>query len=197
MKDVTEYGTLKVDEDNESFVWTPKDPSQFKGKKVVVQVGAKFKENENGNYKKYEKDGKYIVPNVAEMSSGDKDKAKKSNEVHSILDIPEEPKKEEPTPPKKEDPKDPEPEQPKEQPKQPENPEQPQQVQKQEQSQSQNNPSPQKAQPAVAQKIGLPSTGSNAADGAGYGIVIAAILGTVGYIFNKKRKNNSESDIGE
>lgn len=197
MKDITEYGTLKVDEDNESFVWTPKDPSQFKGKKVVVQVGAKFKENENGNYKKYEKDGKYIVPNVAEMSSGDKDKAKKSNEVHSILDIPEEPKKEEPTPPKKEDPKDPEPEQPKEQPKQPENPEQPQQVQKQEQSQSQNNPSPQKAQPAVAQKIGLPSTGSNAADGAGYGIVIAAILGTVGYIFNKKRKNNSESDIEE
>lgn len=172
MKEVTDQGTLSVDEEGESFVWTPKDPSAFKGKKVVVQVGAKFKEDKNGNYKKYEKDGKYIVPNVAEMASGDKDKAKKSNEVHSEL---EKPKEE--TPAKPEQPK----ETPKEQPKeQPSNPETPQ---------------PQKSQPkTVLQQQNLPSTGSNAVDGGIGAAIAAAFAGAVGYLFNRNRKKQQEQD---
>ena len=77
------------------------------------------------------------------MASGDKDKAKKSNEVHSEL---EKPKEE--TPAKPEQPKKTPKEQPKEQPSNPETPQ------------------PQKSQPkTVLQQQNLPSTGSNAVDG--------------------------------
>ena len=163
MEDITKEGTLKVDEDNESFVWTPKDPSKFKGKKVVVQVGAKFKKDNNGNYKKYKKDGKYIVPNVAQSGSGDKDKVKKSNKVDTELKPKE---KQQTPPPKKEQPKKEQPqkgggEQPKQQPKQ-----------------------------TVAQQSDLPSTGSNEADFGIIGAIVAAVAGAVGYIFNRKRKGH-------
>lgn len=180
MKDVTEQGTLKVDEEGESFVWTPKDPSKFKGKKVIVQVGAKFKEDKNGNYKKYEKDGKFIVPNVAELGSGDKDKVKKSNKVETEL---EKPKEDKTTPPKKENPKDPE--QPSKE--TPNNPDQPNN------KGGESNPSP-KEQPkqSVAEQNNLPSTGSNAADGGIVGAIVAAIAAGAGYVFNRKRKSNNE-----
>ena len=190
MKDVTEQGTLKVDEEGESFIWTPKDPSKFKGKKVIVQVGAKFKEDKNGNYKKYEKDGKYVVPNVAELGSGDKDKVKKSNKVITELT----PKKEDKTvPPKKDTPDKPstpkkdtpdKPSTPKKD--TPSNPSSP----KADSPQRNGQGNPEK--PTVAQQADLPSTGSNTADGGIIGAIVAAIAGVTGWVVNRKRKNNNE-----
>lgn len=179
MKDVTEQGTLKVDEEGESFIWTPKDPSKFKGKKVIVQVGAKFKEDKNGNYKKYEKDGKYVVPNVAELSSGDKDKVKKSNKVTTELT----PKKEDKAVPPKKDTPD-KPSTPKKD--TPNNPSSP----KADSPQRNGQGNPEK--PTVAQQADLPSTGSNAADGGIIGAIVAAIAGVTGWVINRKRKDNNE-----
>lgn len=179
MKDVTEQGTLKVDEEGESFIWTPKDPSKFKGKKVIVQVGAKFKEDKNGNYKKYEKDGKYVVPNVAELGSGDKDKVKKSNKVTTELT----PKKEDKAVPPKKDTPD-KPSTPKKD--TPNNPSSP----KADSPQRNGQGNPEK--PTVAQQADLPSTGSNAADGGIIGAIVAAIAGVTGWVINRKRKDNNE-----
>ena len=88
---------MKVDEDKETFEWVAKDPKSMRGKSFYVEVTGKAKTD--GDYSKYEKDGKATVPNVAKLTvDGD---SMDSNEVKTEIPNEEKPKPE----PKKEDPK--------------------------------------------------------------------------------------------
>ena len=94
---------MKVDDDKESFEWVAKDPESMKGKKFYVEVSGKAKTD--GDYSKYEKDGKATVPNVAKLTVDGDDMD--SNEVKTEIPKDEEKPKEEP----KEEPKKDEPQQ--------------------------------------------------------------------------------------
>ena len=98
-KEITDQGELKVDEDKETFEWVAKDPKSMRGKSFYVEVTGKAKTD--GDYSKYEKDGKATIPNVAKLTvDGD---SMDSNEVKTEIPNEEKPKPE--PKPKKEDPK--------------------------------------------------------------------------------------------
>ena len=115
-KDITDQGKLELNKDNESFTWTPNDPSKFNNKKVKVIIDSTIKKD-----LKYE-NGKAQIENVADLQDGDK--KLKSNKVLTELE-----KKE--TPPQKEQPKE-----------QPKTPEQPQKEQPQKEQPKQESPLP-------------------------------------------------------
>ena len=94
-KDITKEGKLELNKDNESFTWTPNDPSKFNNKKVKVVIDSTIKKD-----LKYE-NGKAQIENVANLQDGDK--KLKSNKVLTELEKKDPPKE---TP--KENPKDPE-----------------------------------------------------------------------------------------
>ena len=64
-KDVTTEGKLKIDEDKESFTWTPNDAKKFIGKALTADITADLKEAQD--LSPYNKDGKIIIPNTANL----------------------------------------------------------------------------------------------------------------------------------
>ncbi|POA06080.1 LPXTG cell wall anchor domain-containing protein [Staphylococcus caprae] len=162
--DITKLGDLKVDNKKESFVWTPKDTSILKGKKVKVLLNSKFKDNVD--YKNFAKGDKYVIPNISQIDYDGK--TENSNKVDT--EIPKPKKPEAAVPPKKEDPKKPEPKQPAPQ---PQKPTPPQKAEK-----------PKKEEP----KKDLPMTGTEKSIA---GIIIGSILiGVAGlstYIYKRRQ----------
>ena len=101
--DITKLGDLNVDNEKESFEWTPKESKLLKGKKVKVLLTSKFKKDVD--YKNFAKGEKYIVPNTSQIKYDDK--TENSNKVDT--EIPKPKKPENVVPPKKEEPKKPAP----------------------------------------------------------------------------------------
>lgn len=69
-EEITQAGTLSVNEDTESFLWIAKDPSLYLGQKISVQVEAILKEEQDLSPYLAE-DNTLKIPNVAHMTYND------------------------------------------------------------------------------------------------------------------------------
>lgn len=78
-KDVTNKGTITVDDKKEKFAWTAKDAKEFSGKKLSVRVNATLKSNVT--FDGLLSDNKVLIPNIASMIIDNEDYVK-SNEVN-------------------------------------------------------------------------------------------------------------------
>ncbi|MFJ6459258.1 LPXTG cell wall anchor domain-containing protein, partial [Staphylococcus capitis] len=157
--DITKLGDLNVDNEKESFEWTPKESKLLKGKKVKVLLTSKFKKDVD--YKNFAKGEKYIVPNTSQIKYDDK--TENSNKVDT--EIPKPKKPENVVPPKKEEPKKPAPK-----------PQQPA-------------PQPKKEQPKKeTPKKDLPMTGTEkSVAGVIIGAVLIGLAGVSTYLYRRKR----------
>ena len=157
--DITKLGDLNVDNEKESFEWTPKESKLLKGKKVKVLLTSKFKKDVD--YKNFAKGEKYIVPNTSQIKYDDK--TENSNKVDT--EIPKPKKPENVVPPKKEEPKKPAP--------QPQKPTPPQKAEK-----------PKKEEP----KKDLPMTGTEKSiAGIIIGSILIGVAGLSTYIYKRRQ----------
>lgn len=78
-KDVTNKGTITIDDKKEKFAWTAKDAKEFSGKKLSVRVNATLKSNVT--FDGLLSDNKVLIPNIASMIIDNEDYVK-SNEVN-------------------------------------------------------------------------------------------------------------------
>ncbi|RAE38492.1 LPXTG cell wall anchor domain-containing protein, partial [Burkholderia multivorans] len=157
--DITKLGDLNVDNEKESFEWTPKESKLLKGKKVKVLLTSKFKKDVD--YKNFAKGEKYIVPNTSQIKYDDKTES--SNKVDT--EIPKPKKPENVVPPKKEEPKKPAP--------QPQKPTPPQKAEK-----------PKKEEP----KKDLPMTGTEKSiAGIIIGSILIGVAGLSTYIYKRRQ----------
>ncbi|GEK33100.1 isopeptide-forming domain-containing fimbrial protein [Kurthia sibirica] len=70
-KDVTEEGTLEMDDATEAFTWTPKKPKEYVGKEIHVRVQSSLKTNKSLQSYTNE-DGLVLIPNTANITVNDK-----------------------------------------------------------------------------------------------------------------------------
>src|SRR5699024_543221 len=63
--DITEQGTLDINNENESFRWTANDPTEFAGQ--TIQVIPTVSVKDTVSFAEYEEDGKFVFKNTAQL----------------------------------------------------------------------------------------------------------------------------------